>query len=207
MLFSSTPLSCVLILDKYISHWDDANINNVKKWITRLRCSIEEDTRKHQCLSNIQTLNKLLDKYTSCNKEDEESIKVIVCKLNTSRACLDTLLDEFADLCPEQVKNCRCKHDDADELIKIWQELSNSLDNNKRSHANCKKKICEYLELLKECKESDLNKKVNTETQCKKNCPNKNISTKDEILEAIKDEFMDCFINTNKFIYSLDQHD
>jgi len=68
-MFSSKPMNCGLILDKYISGWNDEYIDDIKKWTKRLKSSIDYDNsshNKHQraCLSNINSLIQLLDIYS-----------------------------------------------------------------------------------------------------------------------------------------------
>ena len=66
-------LSCLMIVKEKVEGLDGTNINNVRKWLTRLHTVIEEgvyDKYQTQCLDNISSLLKIMDIYSGdCNVE------------------------------------------------------------------------------------------------------------------------------------------
>jgi len=292
-------MNCILILDKYVSDWNDDHLDDIAKWSKRLKSSIEEDIseNKHRraCLSNVNSLIQLLEIYselspalemddimkfiTEKNKDkaivdltefrreihsilgfinkhnlkmehqhlhtindiiDElytrrSGIQTIVEHLNSSLTDLHSHIDALKDEFPDKVKKCLFKHEDAEELINAWQEMQKILQPNIRSHAKCKMKIAQYLELLDQMKsEKQLEKNLMEQLESLRNTKYKNaleelntrvcgigidrktvakihkiicdtkrpIVSREDVVDVIKRVFKDCFINTNKFMYS-----
>jgi hypothetical protein len=92
-MFSSRPINCVLILDRYINDWNDDHTDEMKKWSKRLKSSIEEDDteskHKRLCLSSVTSLTQLLDIYSDVGPVPE--MDDILAFINKSKPSLDDI--------------------------------------------------------------------------------------------------------------------
>ena len=144
-MFSSKPINCLLVLDKYMNEFN--NISEITKWLKRLKTNVEEEDcdnkHKRNCLLYINALTQLIDIYADNCKDTGVNMNDIM-KLINGTTVVKAAIEISANLI-EYKKEIT-------SILNISQSIPLNLRNELEA---LYKDICDIL-ILRECIEKKL---------------------------------------------------